>query len=159
MGSKIAKEVPKAADREVGELHLDEVILIEDRDKKYIRSGGCSSGCGACCESIILHLADGSYSEDYIYWLGLHGVTIYKEVEDGHTFYNAHIPIRCNELQEDKTCGVHGTDRKPDMCKKYPLHPMDISMVDNVCTYEFRKIEQGEDILAVLEEINERVSK
>lgn len=122
----------------------DEVIAVQDVSGAYhVRSGGCTIGCGACCEFLILPLdprmrqADPERLEDFIYWAGLHGVTI---MESGD-WWAARIPLRCEKLVEDadgdKTCGVFGEPERPKLCVRYPRHPLDLEGVAEVCTYRF----------------------
>ena len=122
----------------------DEVIATQDESGTYqVRSGGCTVGCGACCEFIILPLdlrmkqADPERLKDFIYWAALHGVAI----TDSGDWLAARIPLRCERLvtdeDGDKTCGVFGTPERPVMCARYPRHPLDLEGVADVCTYAF----------------------
>ena len=122
----------------------DEVIALQDASGTYqVRSGGCTAGCGACCEFLILPLdprmreADPKRLEDFIYWAALHGITI---AESGD-WLAARIPLACEKLvvdaDGDKTCGVFDTPERPTMCKRYPRHPLELEGVEDVCTYRF----------------------
>ena len=121
----------------------DEVIATVDVAGTYqLRAGGCTAGCGACCEFLILPLdqrlkdADPAQVADFVYWAKLHGISI----SDSGDWYAARIPLACKHLTEDKLCGVIGTDERPDMCGRYPRLPLDLEGVEDVCTYTFESI-------------------
>ena len=67
--------------------------------------------CGACCEYMLLPLRD----EDHAKWAKYHGVEV---VTYGSSLY-VKINTPCKYLNEDKSCGVHGTDLKPKMCSEF----------------------------------------
>lgn len=101
----------------------------------WIRAGGCTTGCGACCEAVLLPIATQYMGQDWAYWLELHGITVFES--GGVTW--AYLPTPCQQLQEDKGCGLHGTPEKPEICKSYPTHPVALWNLD-VCTYKFAPI-------------------
>ncbi len=111
-----------------------------DPDNTYIRTGGCTDGCGACCESLFLPLKEGIEKsegfEDYTKWLKLHGVILFRSNGE----LQAHIPIQCEALTDDKRCGVYGTDERPDMCHDYPQHPAELTGLEDICTYQLHKV-------------------
>lgn len=117
----------------------DEEILSPDG--KWLRTGGCTVGCGACCRFIVLPLdprichASVDRVADWIKWLKLHGV----EVTMSGDWLAAKIPLACHELQPDGTCGVYGTDKRPNMCNAYPKQPLDLEGVEDVCTYRWEE--------------------
>lgn len=69
--------------------------------------------------------------EDYTKWLNLHGIILFRN--NGQL--NAHIPIQCEALTDDKRCGVFGTEERPNMCKTYPQHPAELVGLEDTCTY------------------------
>ena len=122
----------------------DEVIAVQDVSGTYqVRSGGCTAGCGACCEFLILPLdprmrsADLGRLADFIYWASLHGV----QITESGDWLAARIPLHCEKLvvdeDGDKTCGVFGTPERPAMCARYPRQPLELEGVADVCTYKF----------------------
>jgi len=105
----------------------------------YMRVGGCTLGCGACCEAVILALRefDGLQDaafDDWQHWLGLHGITLFRNQAG---ILCAHIPIPCSKLGPDKECQAFGTPDRPQMCAKWPEHPMQMLRVKDFCTYDF----------------------
>lgn len=92
----------------------------------YLRTGGCTAGCGACCEAFVIPLdpkgleADGfahvvngrlnvpvdpivignAGTEDWKYWLSLHDTTI-LELPSGVLV--ADLPIECEDAPDDTT--------------------------------------------------------
>ena len=122
------------------EFILDTTIVVEDHEgRKFVRSGGCTAGCGACCEFMILPLhpqllkAEKAKLDDYKLWASYHGVVVY-EAPDG---LMARVPIACEKLDEDKRCSVFGTDERPNMCSRTPKVPLDIEGLEDVCTYKW----------------------
>ena len=103
------------------------------------RTGGCTLGCGACCEALILPIHPGVLTsprfEDWRKWVELHGIVLFSRVEGS---LSAHIPIACTALTEDKLCSLHGTKEKPEMCLRYPKTSEDLVSVEHICTYKFR---------------------
>lgn len=164
--------------------------LDKDGAVAWLREGGCTAGCGACCEALVIpitgdmqmagtealeidvapEVAQRPGFEDWEYWLGLHDVYLFREgkrlyaqvpvdgirVEGydgtdlpgyfGIAVINklgtllAHIPKRCQELTDDRKCGLFGTPQRPLMCATYPQHPYDIEGLEQVCTYRFSAV-------------------
>mgnify|MGYP001605524450 CR=1 FL=1 len=108
----------------------------------YLRSGGCSLGCGACCQYLVLPLDKRLLNntterlDDFIYWAKLHGI----EITNDGDWLAARIPLPCKELdQETLLCKLYGTPERPDICNRYPRSPADILNIKD-CTYEFEII-------------------
>ena len=130
----------------------DEVLLVvEQNGTPSVRYGGCTAGCGACCEYLVVPLdpviktVDPALYKDYAYWLSLHGLLLYV---DGSQL-SLKIPIPCSKLETDedgdKICGVYGTDERPDLCSRFPRTVMGIRGVEDICTYRWRAIKPSED--------------
>lgn len=112
----------------------------------YMRTGGCTPGCGACCEKVILPLDPRLRSNphrfrDWVKWAELHGMTI---IDDGERL-DVYIPIQCEALTDDKMCSLidedgANTPERPDMCGRYPQSPRELETVKNVCTYKFEPL-------------------
>ena len=123
----------------------DVVASVDGSGTYHLRGGGCTVGCGACCEFLILPLdkrlkdTDPAKLADFIYWAGLHGIVI----SDSGDWYAARIPLPCKHLTEDKRCGVFGTPERPTLCGNYPRLPLDLEGVEDVCTYTFESITDG----------------
>ena len=102
----------------------------------WLRSGGCTTGCGACCEAVLLPIATQHMGPDegveWVKWLEVHGISV---IERGGVTW-AFIPMPCKQLTEDKGCALHGTPEKPQMCQQYPTHPAALWNL-SVCTYKF----------------------
>ena len=120
-------------------------VFIHDLGKGqeiWLRTGGCSPGCGACCTAIITALPSGTTEvagfADWVRWLTLHDIKI-VEPGDGRAYI--HVPKRCKALEACGKCTLHGLTNMPEMCKNYPTHPDDIRGLEKVCTYHFIKVE------------------
>lgn len=108
----------------------------------WLRGGGCTLGCGACCEAVILALRPYAGPPegfaDWQHWLELHGITLFGSPDN----LLASIPIACSKLGPEKECTVFGTDERPTMCGTWPEHPAMVKLrVADVCTYEFIPLE------------------
>lgn len=149
MSTAMIDDFPKAKDRSLDPANYqpDEIVAITlESGRRFIRHGGCTKGCGACCEAIVLPHPP-TPSEDYLLWLWLHSV----EFDKDHAL--AHVPLRCKALREDGTCEVVGTATRPEMCSRYPRHPSDIATLEHICTYKFTEIEDGESSSEALQRI------
>lgn len=145
-------EFPLIAPRP-GELMPDENILVEEGGRTYRRLEGCHKGCGACCEAMIIPidprvLNNPAKFDDWRYWAKLHGVLVVVSKNPRQpelTRVEAYIPLTCKHLQEDKSCGVYGTEERPHLCSERPRIPADIigTGLDEVCSYEWKE-EQGD---------------
>lgn len=102
--------------------------------RKEVRTGECRPGCGACCEFLELVVHNVYLEEDKRKWLALHGITLYIGVD---RLVMARIPLPCQALKADKSCAVHGTDEKPDICKVWPTSRADQGILQGVCSYGF----------------------
>ena len=121
----------------------DEVIALQDASGTYqVRSGGCTAGCGACCEFLVLPLdqrmKQNRLFEDFVYWAGLHGI----KIEESGDWLAATIPLACEKLvvdeDGDKRCGVFGTPERPIICTRYPRQRLDLEGIpEGVCSYKF----------------------
>ncbi len=116
--------------------------VVEDRGivlDSWIRSGGCHDRCGACCEFIMIPLAkpyidhghDSEYA-DWKRWLKLHRIEIVGN--------KAKVSIPCVYLGQHKQCIVHGTDVQPRMCVEGPRLPSEITGLEDICTYSWRRV-------------------
>ena len=130
-----------------GELMRDDVIELTSKidGKGYKRTGGCHKKCGACCEVMMLPidprvLQDVDRFSDWRKWVELHGVKILV----GHQapYVQAYIPMVCKHLQEDKSCGVYGTEERPEMCSRVPFSPYDIAGtgLEETCSYKWEEV-------------------
>ncbi len=169
----------------------------------YMRTGGCTPGCGACCEAFVVPLnveglehsdfervngvgqiifpvdpvvKNNDGMEDWEHWLNLHEVYLFQSPgglltaeipieasgelptgfdawvawleqygitvlrRQGHQLV-AYVPIACTQLK-DGMCSIVGTDKHPQMCARYPRHPMDVEGM-NFCTYKFQPVAAG----------------
>ena len=122
----------------------DIIITTFYGDGEYVRHGGCTLGCGACCEHIIIPLdprmRQSPRYADWKHWMELHGLVITED----ESYTTARIPVVCRELDEEKKCRLFGKPERPHMCKNWPLHPMEIETVKDVCTYQFLKMQSYE---------------
>ena len=109
----------------------------------FIRKGGCTAGCGACCEFVILPLdprilrAGREKIIDFITWAELHGLSIYQSGD----WVSCRIPLSCKHLVEDsdgdKHCGIMGQPERPKLCSRFPRFPVDLEGIQDVCAYTF----------------------
>lgn len=121
----------------------DETLIVKAADGKYYeRTGGCTLGCGKCCEAVIIPLdrrvRNHREFQDWCNWLALHKITVMIDDEKG--YFDAHIPISCEALQPDKSCGLWKTPMRPQMCSTTPRVPGDLTTVEDVCTYTFKEL-------------------
>jgi len=105
-----------------------------------MRTGECTSGCGACCRFLRLQV-NPQYLEvaDARHWIELHGIRLDRG-EEGATW--AHIPLACSALTEEGLCGLYGTPERPLTCETFPTSQADIDRVnaaagEAVCSYAF----------------------
>lgn len=109
--------------------------------RSYVRGGGCRSGCGACCEFVIIpvdrRVLQSNALADWEKWLNLHGIDLQTTPEK----VEVRIPIPCGALEADKSCGVHDTDERPDMCDSFPSDPMQLpnAGLEERCTYTWEE--------------------
>lgn len=66
---------------------------------------------GSCCKKLSFKVKGLTPSKKYYY--EVHGCTVLHLGEDK---WDVHIPIVCPQLNEKNLCGLHGTDKKPDLC-------------------------------------------
>ena len=76
-------------------------------------------------------------SKDIRRWVELHGITLTEK--DGRVW--AKLPIPCTALQADKSCGVYGTDARPELCDTWPQEPEDLIELGAPCGYQFDLVE------------------
>lgn len=139
------------------EYQPDEVVLQQQDGKVYVRSGGCTSGCGDCCQYVVVPIdprvldQPADRLEDWRHWLALHDVDIFFPSEDR---VSASIPLSCYELRGDGKCAVFGTDRRPEMCSTFPEKPRFLDPLYR-CTYKYREIEDGENASEVQKQMIE----
>ena len=69
---------------------------------------------------------------DIMKWISLHGITL-SMVEERCI---ATLPIPCTALQSDKSCGVYGTEARPDLCSEWPQSRAALALVSS-CGYSF----------------------
>ncbi|KKN55495.1 hypothetical protein LCGC14_0581700 [marine sediment metagenome] len=105
-----------------------------------LRTGGCTEGCGACCEKIIIPLdprlrTHPQKFNDWVKWAELHGLIIIDDPEKGRL--DAFMYIECEALTPDKECNLMGTSERPDLCAGFPARPDELESIRNVCSYEF----------------------
>jgi len=110
---------------------------------KLVRQGECNS-CGECCKKLritgvlsnILR-QHGTLEDAEAYYL-YHGVKL-VDVDKITDRALLEIDRRCDQLSEDNRCALHGQDKKPFICQKYPWFPDDIES----CGFYFKKVEGG----------------
>ena len=106
-----------------------------------VRVGGCNVGCGACCLYLELPLDPRLLTNtqerlaDWIHWAELHGVKVYPSGRGKDFQLVARVESKCTELTDDGRCGLYGKEERPDLCKRYPMHPLDTEGVKDRCTY------------------------
>lgn len=125
----------------------DPIIFLKkvfgETTEAWERSDGCRSGCGACCEFVILpidrQVRRSPHLDDWEKWLNLHGI----ELQTSPDKCEVRIPVPCGALQADKTCGEHGTPDRPEMCKEFPMTPMQIpnAGLEERCSYTWKREE------------------
>lgn len=71
--------------------------------------------------------------DGWVDWLAQHDIALIRRL--GQTLL-AYVKVKCIELTGEGLCGVHGTNRRPQMCSPYPEHPLDIQGI-GFCTYRF----------------------
>ena len=118
-----------------GDYRPDEIVIVgHPPGDLYVRYGGCTRGCGACCREMIIPIDPALIRRPAFHgwrqWLESHG-GIRLLVERGAVL----IPLQCDHLQEGGSCAVHDSPERPQMCARYPRHPQDV-LVDE-CTYGF----------------------
>ena len=131
-----------------GEYHPDKVIVRDDPTdgKTYIRTGGCTVGCGACCEFVVLPVDPRAMNtkgfEDWKNWLALHRIMVRSHGTGPRRGLEARIPLACIKLA-DGACGATDEER-PKMCGDYPEIPHDVMAygLKDTCTYEFTEVEE-----------------
>lgn len=140
----------------------DDVLLVtEPTGHLSVRYGGCTAGCGACCEYLTVPLDprindnEPEKIEDLRYWLSLHGLTMYQDGDQ----LSLNIPIPCSKLvtdeDGDKICGVYGTDERPDLCSNLPRTIRGVRGVEQICTYRWRAVKPGENPSTIQREMIE----
>lgn len=125
-----------------GRFQPDESLIVLSHGKTYMRTGGCTLGCGACCEAVIIpldpRLLTSGRFDDWRHWLELHDIRVIID-KDKH-YLDAYIPARCRELQENKSCGLWESPERPDLCSRSPRVPEDLETIEDICTYKFSQI-------------------
>ena len=173
----------------------------------YLRTGGCTAGCGACCEAFVVPIQPEALTDaefvpvdvgvlmlpiepnvgknagykDWEYWLTLHETWLLKmpggllvlQVPpvpvkspapvpltfdswmgwlESHNIQLvkrpgqnllAYVNVPCTALTEDGRCNVFGTPARPELCRTYPEHPMDMEGID-FCTYRFDPVTKNQ---------------
>ena len=124
--------------------------LTPDPDPSTGRTGGCTSGCGGCCEGMIVPIDPAVLNNlefrDWRKWVELHGMILFTRRLEGveRTQLRLYIPTPCGALGDDKACLLHEQDERPNMCSNYPQNPMDLDTVDEFCTYKFEEVEKDD---------------
>ncbi len=158
--------LPGSNQRRPEDLQFDRVLAVQDQGGvPFIRSGGCTKGCGACCEAMLLPLDPrilfNPAFDDYMHWAELHGVRFIKQKDpmslDSYgkemDKISAWIPLQCKELQEDKGCGLAGSPDRPVMCSNFPTLPSTLGGLEEICTYKFTLVEDKGAIWDMKQEI------
>ena len=128
-----------------------------------VRVGGCTAGCGACCEFLNIPLdrrlldAPADRLADWRHWVELHGILVYESGEGDDHQLVARIQSPCKHLTDDKRCAVFGEPERPQLCRKYPLHPLDLEGVEDRCTYIWEPL--GGDPPAARKRARERLAE
>ena len=105
----------------------------------FVRGGTCTRGCGECCTSIRLQVPPAyERTPDIKHWIELHGL---KVVRIGEAAFVV-IPNRCSALTADNLCSLYGSADRPRLCDAFPATPAAITGLEDVCTYEFRQVEE-----------------
>ena len=136
--------------REGGDIVIEDDLLMPsyNPNKQFRRTGGCHQGCGACCEQIVLPidprvLRDLEKFDDWRKWVEYHpGMKVI--VRTYHPFVQVYIDIPCSKLEENKDCGVYGTDERPKLCGDFPKLPYGIEDIGlgETCTYKWYEEEK-----------------
>lgn len=102
----------------------------------YQRLGSCEPKlCGsACCQFLTLEV-NPIYAEqpDLVHWISLHGIELYEREKR----VLARISIPCSALTTDGRCRLYGTDERPRVCADFPVTPVALLGVEDVCTFTF----------------------
>ena len=89
--------------------------------KQLKRIGECKR-CGRCCTYFTLLLKDSPQEPDLKKYFELHGITFEKDERTQQTRWI--IPLKCKMLEYDEnrpaSCKLHGTDKKPLICRNAP---------------------------------------
>ena len=73
----------------------------------------------------------------WAYWTG---ISEYVETMNaGKSVLRFDVP--CSHLSETGLCELHGTDKKPRVCREYPTVNTDLSGVADVCTFKIEEVE------------------
>lgn len=113
------------------------LTLINLHDgRSFLRGGGCTKGCGACCTDVILEVVEPPNIADWANWLELHNIDLVRK--DGHLF--ARLREACSQLDtRDGTCKLFGKPERPLMCSQFPQAPEAMEGL-NCCTYRFAMV-------------------
>jgi hypothetical protein len=139
----------------------DAVLLVAEPEGLAVRYGGCTAGCGACCEYVIvpidqrIDLQPPDRLADFKHWLTLHGLSLHRSEATGELMLR--IPTPCSRLEVDaegdKFCGVYGTEDRPKLCADLPRYVESLHELKDICTYQWRVIQPGENASRVQQEM------
>jgi hypothetical protein len=102
------------------------------------RTGSCTEGCAACCQSIVLQVNPQYGQEEEVRrWIELHGIRI--EQYAGACW--ATVPMPCSALTPEGKCSLYGHEDRPKTCEFWPVSQSDIDKLEKpeVCTYRFER--------------------
>lgn len=71
--------------------------------------------CGASCCKTLAFTLNVVLSKDQQNYYKYHGC---KLIRKGRTNWQIIVPVRCEMLDENLMCKLHGTDKKPNACKR-----------------------------------------
>lgn len=102
----------------------------------YRRLGSCEPAlCGsACCQFILLEV-NPIYLEqpDLANWIRLHGITLVEREKR----VLAKIALPCTALSRQGHCELYGKSERPAICADFPVTPLALLGINDVCTYTF----------------------
>lgn len=139
----------------------DIALLVVEPEGLAVRHGGCTDGCGKCCEYVVvpldprIGLQDPPLFADFKHWLALHGLSLFWSENSDELMLR--IPTICSELETDpdgdKHCGAYGTEYRPLLCSRLPRYVESIHELKDICTYRWRMVQPGENASKVQKEI------
>lgn len=125
----------------------EDPIALQHSDGLYVRGGGCTSGCGACCQDVIVEVVppspDLEVIRDWAKWLELHGLKLVRKpgIIVGEDHYYLVVPQKCEALDPDGQCDLINTPTRPKMCADFPQHPDILEGLPD-CSYRFAKVKE-----------------
>lgn len=108
----------------------------------YTRLGSCEPRLcdAACCRFLTLEVNPIYRTDpDITAWVELHGIRLHEV--DGRVV--ARIPLECSALMPNGQCFLYGKPERPELCEAFPMTPLALLGVEDVCTFAFTETDHG----------------